>query len=97
MWIGERHASIVCTFDQPLLSRHVVVPNRLRPVDVELRRFQWWHHRELLGVGTGGVWGLRLWLRLWLRLDVGIWVRLDSWIRIWIDVWVGLYLNTNSC
>jgi hypothetical protein len=93
MWIGERHASIVCTFDQPLLSRHVVVPNRLRPVDVELRRFQWWHHRELLGVGTGGVWGLRL----WLRLDVGIWVRLDSWIRIWIDVWVGLYLNTNSC
>jgi hypothetical protein len=47
--IGERHASIVCTFDQPLLGRHGVVRDRLGPVDVELRRFQRRYHRELLG------------------------------------------------
>jgi hypothetical protein len=49
VWIGERHACIVCTFDQPLLGRHGVVRGRLGPVDVELRRFQRRHHRELLG------------------------------------------------
>jgi hypothetical protein len=39
VWIGERHERIVCTCDQPLLSRHVVVRGRLGPVDMELRRF----------------------------------------------------------
>jgi len=39
VWIGERHERIVCTFDQSLLSRHVVVRGRLGPVDMELRRF----------------------------------------------------------
>jgi hypothetical protein len=39
VWIGERHERIVCTFDQPLLNRHVVVRGRLGPVDMELRRF----------------------------------------------------------
>jgi hypothetical protein len=50
--IGERHDGLVCTFDQPLLNRHVVVPGRLGPVEMELRRFQRRHHRELLCVGV---------------------------------------------
>jgi hypothetical protein len=51
VWIGGGHDGIVCTFDQPLLNRHVVVRGRLGPVDMELRRFQRRHQRELLGVG----------------------------------------------
>ena len=39
VWIGERHERIVCTFDQPLLNRHVVDAGRFGPVDMELRRF----------------------------------------------------------
>jgi hypothetical protein len=39
MWIGERHKRVVCTFDQSLLNRHVVVRNGLGPVDMELQRF----------------------------------------------------------
>jgi hypothetical protein len=35
-----------------LLNRHVVVRGRLGPVDMELRRFQRRHQRELLCVGV---------------------------------------------
>ena len=45
--IGERHDGIVSAFGQPLLCRYVVVRGGLGPVDMELRRFQRRHHREL--------------------------------------------------
>ena len=51
--IGERHERIVCTLGQSLLNRDVVVRGRLGPVDMELRRFQRRHYRELLRVGVG--------------------------------------------
>jgi hypothetical protein len=51
--IGERHDGIVYTFDQSLLNGHVVVRGRLGPMDMELRRFQRRHHRELLCVRVG--------------------------------------------
>jgi hypothetical protein len=37
--IGEWHDGIVCTFDQPLLNRHIVDRGRFGPVDMELWRF----------------------------------------------------------
>ena len=55
--IGERHDGIVYTFDQPLHRRHGVVRGGLGPVDMELRRFQRRHHRELLCIGVEqGIW-----------------------------------------
>jgi len=47
--IGERHDGIVCACGQSLLRRYVVVRDRLGPVDMELRRFQRRHLRDLHG------------------------------------------------
>ena len=38
--ICKRHASIVCTFEQPLLDGHVVERGGFGPVDMELWRFE---------------------------------------------------------
>ena len=39
VWGGERYASIVRAFDQPLLSRYVNVRGGLGPLVMELQRF----------------------------------------------------------
>ena len=49
MRIGERHDSFDCAFGQPLLSWYIVVCGRLGSVDMELRRFQRRHLRDLHG------------------------------------------------
>ena len=49
--IGERHDGIVCTFGQPLHRRHGLVRGGLGPVDMELRRLQRRHQRDLHCVG----------------------------------------------
>jgi hypothetical protein len=48
--IGEWLHGIVCTFDQPLLNRHVVDGDRFGSVDMELWRFKRRYQFELLGV-----------------------------------------------
>ena len=49
MRICKWRDGIVCAFDQPLPNWHGVVCARLRALDMELRRFQREHYRELLG------------------------------------------------
>jgi hypothetical protein len=48
--IGEWNDGIVSAFGRSLLDWYVVVRGRLGPVDMELRRFQRRHHRELFRV-----------------------------------------------
>jgi len=64
--VCKRHASIVCTFEQPLLNGHVVERGGVGPVDMELWRFERRYQRELLGVQIG----------------VDGWIGVDAWLGI---------------
>ena len=63
--IGERHDGIGFTFDQPLHRRHGIVRGGLGPVDMELRRLQRRHRRELLCI-SGEFW---VWVGIWVTID----------------------------
>ena len=93
VWIGERHAGIVCTFEQSLLSRHVVDRGRFGPVDMELRRFSWWHRGELLRAVVGvDVWWT--WIDVWIWVDVVVWVWVNVvWIWVNVVVWVWVVVH----
>jgi hypothetical protein len=92
--ICKWHASIVCTFNQPLLKRYVVERGGFGPMDMELWRFKRGCQRQLFGVQiwVDGRVGVYAWIRIyWVRI---YWIWIYCWIRL--DAWLGIYANASK-